>query len=132
MQGEEEGRRRRPARRPQGLLGRGQPISLSLINSSRGDCNTAGDCWGKKKRWRERAGEERWRGGEKERDRNEWEGVEGRGGQSRIDEGKIGKGEKMGGGKRGVRKGGGQKIGKDKREEGERGRRLIGGGEKDA
>lgn len=39
------------ARHPQGLLGRGQPISLSLINSSRGDCNTAGDCW--EKRWRE-------------------------------------------------------------------------------
>lgn len=36
--------RRHPALRPQGLLGRGQPISLSLINSSRGDCNTAGDC----------------------------------------------------------------------------------------
>ena len=35
-------------RRPQGLLGRGQPISLSLINSSRGDCNTAGDCWEKR------------------------------------------------------------------------------------
>lgn len=52
--GGEKGRRR-PARRPEGLLGRGQPISLSLINSSRGDCNTAGDCW--EKRWKEQGGE---------------------------------------------------------------------------
>lgn len=81
MQGGGEGGekgRRRPARRPQGLLGRGQPISLSLINSSRGDCNTAGDCW--EKRWRE-GDEERWIG--RERDRNEWEGAEGMGGVRR-------------------------------------------------
>lgn len=39
-----KGGRRRPARHPQGLLGHGQPISPSLINNSRGDCNTTGDC----------------------------------------------------------------------------------------
>lgn len=70
---EGEDGRGRLAQNPQGLLGRKQPISLSLINSSRDDCNTAGGLlWKKeKKRWRE--GEEerlRWR----ERDRNEWEG----------------------------------------------------------
>lgn len=70
--GGEEGRRRL-AQRPQGLLGRGQPISLSLINSSRGDCNTAGDCWEKEKK------KDGGRGG-RERGRNEWEGVEWRGG----------------------------------------------------
>lgn len=79
MEEEEEekgGRRwgRRPARRPQGLLGRGQPISLSLINSSRGDCNTAGDCWGKEKKKMEGTREEG-------ADGNEWEGVEGWGGR---------------------------------------------------
>lgn len=55
---------RHPARHPQGLLGRGQPISLGLINSSRGDCNTAGDCWEKKD------GRKKGRGGGP--DRNEW------------------------------------------------------------
>lgn len=73
--GMKEGREggRRPARRPQGLLGRGQPISLSLINSSRGDCNTAGGCGG---RVGGRGGGAAWRGG--------W------GGLQLVDEEKIG------------------------------------------
>lgn len=85
---EKGGRRwgRRPARRPQGLLGRGQPISLSLINSSRGDCNTAGDCWGKKKkRWKERG-----RRGQIGMNGKVWRG--GAGGVAQlVDEEKIGK-----------------------------------------
>ena len=119
--GEEGGRR--PARRPQGLLGRGQPISLSLINSSRGDCNTAGDCWekGKKKKKME--------GGGRERDRNEWEGVEWSGGGPQ-DEGKIGKTEgKWGRGEREEERGGeGLKTkGEDGRLDEIQGRKLRGG-----
>lgn len=83
--GGEEGRRRL-AQRPQGLLGRGQPISLSLINSSRGDCNTAGDCWEKEKK------KDGGRGGENEVGMNGkvWSGGEGTEPQ---DERKIGKKE---------------------------------------
>lgn len=88
--GVEEVGRRHQAQRPQGLLGRGQPISLSLINSSRGDCNTAGDCW--EKRWKSG----RWRGGGGENEigmnGKVWRGV----GTELEDEEKIGKGGKMG------------------------------------
>lgn len=100
-----------PARRPQGLLGRGQPISLSLINSSRGDCNTAGDCWEKKDGGR---GKRRSGRGENEIGMN---GKVCRGGATELeDEEKIGKGGKVvvrmereggKGGKMGERKGGG-------------------------
>lgn len=102
-------------------MGRGQPISLSLINSSRGDCNTAGDCWEKKDGGR---GRSRGGGGENEIGMN---GKVWRDGGTELEDG-----EKIGnGGKTGVRtervgiQAGRQKIEKDKREKKE-GRGLLG------
>lgn len=97
----EEGGVGRSAGRPQGLLGRGQPISLSLINSSRGDCNTAGDCWEKRRK-------------EAEGDEIGMNGAGEEGGRNSEDEEKIGKARKTGG-RGGCARGkeGGQTIGKD-------------------
>lgn len=81
--GGEGGEGGRSAGRPQGLLGRGQPISLSLINSSRGDCNTAGDCWEKRRR--------------EEGDEIGMNGAGEEGGRHSEDEEKIGKARKTGG-----------------------------------